>query len=196
MTHLTQAELVDFIEGALPAARADHVDACDECRRLTDDLRAALSAAADVEMPEPSPLFWDHFSARVREAVAADSDRRSSWSWLWRPAVGLPLATALVVLIVSAAVWRGSPAPPQEPASVAAAGAPASEAADGIVAPSTDGSWELVAQVAATLEWEDADAAGLSANPGSADRAVLLLTAEERAELARLLSDEAPRRQM
>ena len=197
MKHLTQVELVDFVEGALPAERADHVEACDECRRQADDLRAALSAAVDVEMPEPSPLFWDHFSARVREAVAAESDRRSPWSWLWRPAVGLPLAAALVVLTVAAVVWRGGRAPAQEPAGAsAAAGTPVSDVTEEVALPSGDESWDLVAQMAAALEWEDAEAAGFSANPGSADRAVLLLTAEERAELARLLSVEAPRRQM
>lgn len=197
MKHLTQVELVDFVEGALPAGRADHVEACDECRRQADDLRAALNAAVDVEMPEPSPLFWNHFSARVCEAVAAESDRRSPWSWLWRPAVGLPLAAALVVLTVAAVVWRGGRAPAQEPAgAAAAAGTPVSDVTEEVALPSGDESWDLVAQMAATLEWEDAEAAGFSANPGSADRAVLLLTAEERAELARLLSVEAPRRQM
>ena len=31
---------------------------------------------AEVEVPEPSPLFWDHLSARVRDAVAAEPARR------------------------------------------------------------------------------------------------------------------------
>ncbi len=38
-----------------------------------------MSVAAEVEVPEPSPLFWDHLSARVGEAVAAEQAPRRSW---------------------------------------------------------------------------------------------------------------------
>ena len=31
-------------------------------------------AASDADMPEPSPLFWDHLSARVQDAVADEAD--------------------------------------------------------------------------------------------------------------------------
>ncbi len=197
MKHLTPAELVDFVEGALPGARAAHVEGCAACRGLADDLRAALQAAAGDEPPEPSPLFWDRLSARVRETVAAEPDRRTSWGWLWRPVVGLPLAAALVVVIVGAVVWRVGPVPPGERAPEATAvDAAAGNLSEDLAMPSDDGSWDVMAMIAATIDWEDAEAAGFSATPGAADRAVQLLTPQERTELARLLSVEGPREQM
>ena len=42
-------------------------------------------------MPEPSPLFWDHLSSRVHDAVAAEGQPRAPWwriDWSWS-SVGL-----------------------------------------------------------------------------------------------------------
>src|SRR5881296_2602817 len=72
MRHLQSEELIDLAEGAQPESSALHLQTCDECRRRLTDLRAAMAAAADVDVPEPSPLFWDHFSARVHDAIAAE----------------------------------------------------------------------------------------------------------------------------
>ena len=36
------------------------------------ELRGAIEAAAEVSVPEPSPLFWNHLSERVRTAVAEE----------------------------------------------------------------------------------------------------------------------------
>ena len=50
-------------------------------------------------MPEPSPLFWPHFSERVRTAIDSEALPESTWpSWLrWQ--VLLPLgAVAMIVL--------------------------------------------------------------------------------------------------
>ena len=41
-------------------------------------LTSLLSRAKTVDVPEPSPLFWDHFSSRVRAAIV-DRDRSPSW---------------------------------------------------------------------------------------------------------------------
>src|SRR5262245_49230164 len=70
---------VDVVEGAASDARGDnvpHLASCDRCRDQLAALRAARTLAAEkevVEVPEPSPAFWDHFSARVREAVANEA---------------------------------------------------------------------------------------------------------------------------
>ena len=53
-----------------------------------------------------------------------------------------------------------------------------------------DEAWAVVRAAAVDLRWEDAHAAGISAHPGAVEDVALELTAEERAELARLL-DEA-----
>jgi hypothetical protein len=195
MKHLTPDELVDLVEGTLAAGRAAHVEQCADCRRLADQARSALAAAAEDGVPEPSPLFWEHFSARVRRAIEAEPMRRWSWGWLWRPAVGLPLAAGLVVAIAIAALWRPAPAPAPGGAT-AAVETPAAGAGDEVDLSADDASWDLVATIAGTLEWEAAEAAGFSAEPGAADRAILLLTREERVELGRLLSAEALKQPM
>src|SRR5438105_826932 len=70
--HLTPEELIDLAEGARAEAAVPHLQACEICRHQIVTLRATMAAAADVDVPEPSPLFWDHLSQRVREAVAAE----------------------------------------------------------------------------------------------------------------------------
>src|SRR5262245_59269938 len=73
MKHLTPSELVDAADGALAADRGTHLNACAACRSQVSDLTATLVATREVGASEPSPLFWEHFSARVRDAVAQES---------------------------------------------------------------------------------------------------------------------------
>src|SRR5256885_17264553 len=70
--HLNADELVDLAEGARPESSTPHLAACPQCRAQLAELRATMSAVADVHVPEPSPLFWDHFSQRVHDAAAAE----------------------------------------------------------------------------------------------------------------------------
>src|ERR1051325_8890597 len=101
--HLTPEELLDLAEGARAESAAPHLEPCAACREHVAALRATMSLAADVDVPEPSPLFWDHLSRRVREAVAAEeltTPTRSaagwtlSWrSWAWAGAVAAAVIT-------------------------------------------------------------------------------------------------------
>jgi hypothetical protein len=75
--HLQPDDLVDLAEGTRPEASAPHLASCAECRRQLADMRAMMSAAADVDVPEPSPLFWDHLSARVSESVSGEGAPRA-----------------------------------------------------------------------------------------------------------------------
>lgn len=72
-THLRSQEFVDALDGALAPDRLEHLDGCGACRA---ELAAMQSVMIDVRpaggVPDPSPLFWDHFSERVRQATAAD----------------------------------------------------------------------------------------------------------------------------
>jgi hypothetical protein len=70
--HLTAAELIDALDDALAPSRATHVTACSACQARIDGLRVTLNTTREADVPEPSPLFWDHFSARVAEAIATD----------------------------------------------------------------------------------------------------------------------------
>jgi hypothetical protein len=188
MTHLSPDELVDAMEAALPAGRQAHLAACDQCRRQLADLEAVLGDAKQVSVPEPSPLFWPHFSQRVSAAIANESTPDSWPAWLrWQ--VLLPLgAVAMIILALMIAVPKDdAPAAPVAPVAQAAPAAPAAP-----VAPKIDDSWETVASLVGHLDIETASAAGVI-EPGVAEQAVLELNAEERQELTRLLKEELTR---
>src|SRR5262245_42338601 len=124
MQHLSGDEFVDLVEGIGADADFLHLESCDRCRGQLADLRAARAMAAEkavVDVPEPSPLFWDHFSARVREAVASEPAPPDGWwqrLWSW-PGVLAPVSAIAAVIVAAAVVFR-SPAP-TTPSQVAAA---------------------------------------------------------------------------
>jgi hypothetical protein len=195
MTHLSTGDLVDAIDGTLDETRASHLATCGVCRTELDELRATLREAAAIDVPEPSPLFWDRFSARVREAI--DDAPQPSVAWWRRPAVAVACAAVVALLVVA-----GLRMPPRQPVQprlhVAASGPPKDAGADPTTAvdPSTntnDGAWALLRAAASDMELNDAHAAGLNVRPGSIDRAVLELTPVERTELERLIRAELKR---
>jgi hypothetical protein len=198
MTHLSEAEVLDAVEGRLPADRRRHVDACANCQREVDELQAAFASAADLGVPEPSPLFWDHFSARVRNEIAHEApDRWAGWtSLLRRWPVAAAAAVFMLILAAGVVYWPAKPRSDRTvtdaaPAATLPADAydldPDSDNADG------DEAWAAVRAVADDVVWDDVNKAGISARPGSAERAVLALTAAERSELAVLLAEELKR---
>src|SRR5207253_234748 len=73
MRHLSDAQFVDLAElseGARPPEHMRrHLETCTDCSARLQDLRAALTAVRTDEAPSPSPLLWDHFAARVSDAV-------------------------------------------------------------------------------------------------------------------------------
>src|SRR5690242_6792745 len=103
--HLSPDALIDLAEGTRPEGAEPHLRQCEMCRRQVSDLRASIAAALRLDVPEPSPLFWDHFSDRVRRAVAADgAPSRTPWlrawpSWTVACAAGLAAAVIIVVAI-------------------------------------------------------------------------------------------------
>lgn len=189
MRHLTPDELLDYVEQSPDAgAHREHVETCAECRAEVASLAAILSATRQVEVPEPSPLFWDQFSGRVRQAIAADSvgAEPSATRWLRWPAL-VPLSgLALVILALASgvALRDGSLNPPAIDIAVG-------ESATPDEAPATlDTTWALVADLVGPLDLETAEQAGIALRPGAADEAVLGLSADEHDELLRLLRAE------
>ncbi|MEP7306423.1 MAG: hypothetical protein ABJA98_12975 [Acidobacteriota bacterium] len=200
MRHLTTEQLVDLAEGIETESSTEHVRSCGDCRRRITDLRGTISAVGEVEAPEPSPLFWEHFSARVSDAV--ESDRGSSGAaprrrfylagarlaeWLGRPVAAV--SVSLIVVAVTALLLRsGRPVPApsaSEPVSVTVEAPPGETAAS-----VDDPSLSLVADLAADLDWDSVREAGLTTHIGVDDDALALLTAGERNELRRLLQGE------
>lgn len=192
MRHLTSGELVDLVEGTRAQSSAPHLATCEACCHQLAALRAAMSAASELDVPEPSPLFWDHFSARVCEAVAAEGapHRRSSLrSWSW-PRLTIPLtagAFAALVIAVVVTIRVGAPRSPVEVpvlVSTRLSNAATVEAPDGLP---HDPSLALVAELAAEMDWDLASEAGLTSRVDGAEQAAGQLNADERRELDRLL---------
>jgi hypothetical protein len=192
-THLSDSEFVDFAERRLGADRSAHLDDCPRCRAEAEEIRLTLEGAAAVDVPEPSPLFWDHLSARVREELAsAPAPHRSPWR---RPIAALAWATAiaLVAVITVRQLPRPiSPSPPPSPVGGhAAIGSPAEEPP--IDVPPNDAAWALLGAAASHMELDEAHAAGLTVRPSAVDKGVLDLNPAEQDALAHLLQDELKR---
>ena len=197
--HLSDSEFVDLAEATLDARRAAHVDQCDACRAQGAMLRAALHDAAAADVPEPPPLFWNHMTARVREAIALESPQAESPRH-WRGMRGLlPLAAAaaLVVAVGAGALLlrdgrREDRSRAPQPSAAAMA-----DAGSGEVTPVSDpdaaAAWEVLTTAVSDVEIEEAHAAGMTVHAAALDHAVLSLSAAELSELARLLQTEMKR---
>jgi hypothetical protein len=197
--HLNVDELIDLAEGARAEASAPHLAGCDRCREQLGELRAMLSTVegATIDMPEPSPLFLDHLSARVRVAVAADEIPRRSWldatAWgrLLMPLSAVGVASLLLALALGSRAMRPVPAVHQPLAPAAAdSGAPADLIPDSV--PADDVSLMLVASLTEQLDLDAASEAGLAPG-GSAEHAVAHMSDDDLRELRRVLKEELAR---
>lgn len=182
--HLRADELVELAEGARPDAAAPHLAECARCRADLAALRATLSEVANLEVPEPSPLFWDHLSRRVHDAVAAErGPRRRAFAAWFRGArafqVGL-VAVATVLLVV----FASRPAPIERPSRQM----PVATDLLSDAAIENDPPLALVASLASTFS-PDAVDAGLG-GLGTAEHAVTHMNGAELRELHRLLQEE------
>jgi hypothetical protein len=198
MGHLSSVEFVDLLDGVRSQTSEQHLAECDRCRREFAGLREMTAAATSADVPEPSPLFWEHLSARVREAVAHEVPAAGEWSgraslfgrWWIRAAAGV----AVAALVIAAAVTLGSrpdaPRPLASPAKVQ----PDAAALTTLQGLPDDGSFGLVADFGGTLEWDDLrEQMAVSARPGRLDGGVDELDSGERQELERLLKEELAR---
>jgi hypothetical protein len=203
MRHLNEEELLDLAEGARSEDLAPHLSSCAACRRQIAELRAVLLDARGVKVPEPSPLFWDHLSARVRDEVAAvragragrkeEPGRSSGWtlSWMsWKLVAST--ATLAAVAVAGIIALRGpSPATPAPDGSTS--GAPIAieaSAAEDLTPLADDPSLSLIGDLAGDLDWELAIEAGLTTGTGPVERLLFEMSVDERLELQRILQQE------
>ena len=183
--HLSPEELIDVADGAAP--EPPHVASCEPCRQQLADARAMMAVVGDVEVPEPSPLFWDHFSARVSEAVAAEAAPASRWFASWRVMAPIAaLATAAAVVIAVGVNRR------LEPAAPVPVTAPSNAQVETPVEPrallsddSADPGFAFVANLADSADVDAATLTTLGTSP--ADHAVAHLSENELRALAALL---------
>jgi len=207
MAHLTPEQFVDVADGVLAETGREvppHLATCVECREQLAGMRAMMTEAADVELPEPSPLFWDQLSARVRAAVAEEPSPRSWRDRLLRPLVLVPsLAGALVAALFVVLLMRPALAPtaPPSPMLMTTVTVPpdgTARASVPVLLPSLpplgtagDPQLGLIADYGSALDWDEMrDGIALSEAGTSSDAIVGALTVEEQRELQRLLADE------
>jgi hypothetical protein len=154
-------------------------------KHLSDE--ELIAALREVDVPEPSPLFWDHLSERIREAVASEPLPSAGWasrfSVAW--AAGVCGAIAVLVLAVAATTYHA-----RSEATVPATATDAVQAADSLPALQDDPSWAVMGELASQMDFDEAGAAGLIATPGAADSAIDLLSQDEQRAVVDLLRQE------
>ncbi|HEX7794403.1 MAG TPA: hypothetical protein VF456_08640 [Vicinamibacterales bacterium] len=184
--HLTSEELLDLAEGTRSESSAPHLATCHSCRQQLNELRDVM-ATLQVDVPEPSPLFWDHFSARVSEAVASDAKSARSWfgigTWSW----GVAAALTAVVVVVAVSRVPKTPADTTRGSASVVAEVPAADIGSTLMG--DDPSFVLLRDLAGGLDWDAAAEVGIGMDVGSADTAVAELSDAERTELQRLLHE-------
>jgi hypothetical protein len=145
-----------------------------------DDLIAEVKASGDV--PEPSPLFWNHLSARVRDAVAVEPIPRSWWMLYWRPMAAAVGTIGLVAIIV----WSGRVTVAPEPAADTTSASSRELVADVEVSEM----WRLIEIASPKVELDTARELGLMPTSYAADQAIEELSPAQREKLVRLLRKE------
>ena len=185
MNHLTPDELIDAVEGTLDPALQTHLTRCARCTEEVSRLRAVLGDAKAVDVPEPSPLFWDHFSTRVRAAIENEEVPERGWvpAWLRWPVLVPIAALALLVMALVVAV-------PREPDVVPTVADAGDAAVVDDLATAGEQEWAVVSEIVGPVEIDQAHAAGIAVSPGDADRIALQLDADEQRELIRLIKEE------
>jgi tetratricopeptide (TPR) repeat protein len=114
-------ERVDGTIGAIRRAELEmHLDMCDACRALLEDLQRVHDAAAELPALAPPDRAWLQIAGRLRlegritdDVAAAPPSRRAYVAWL-AIAAALVIAAGSAVLLL---VPRGTPAAPPQAAS-------------------------------------------------------------------------------
>jgi hypothetical protein len=193
--HLSPDELIDLAEDARAEAAVPHLQSCEVCRHQVVALRATMSTAAGIDVPEPSPLFWDHLSHRVREGIDREEvpAARPAWRALaargsWRGWTIAGVAAAVIVSIyvtTPRTLTRPWPRFLQSRSGAAAPSAPLKSlgAAD-------DPSLTLFADLTEQIDPQAIAEIGWSSHASTVDEVVGTLTEDERLELRRLLKEE------
>lgn len=191
--HLTDLQMLEILEGRAPDDASGYAAACPDCRSEIDSLRAALAEVSSLSVPEPSPLFWTHFRARIDAAIEEGASAQARGLWSWR--FGWLAASAAVLTMLLVMFASRHPREVELPIKVAIAEAPlvltpADLADDDIDA---DEAWAVVRSVADDIDYDTAHGAGLSPAPGTLDRAAATLSAAEQAALVALIEQEMKR---
>ena len=200
MKHLSDEALVDLAEGK--TAGLEHLDACSVCRERVRSMRHMMRALQDDAIPEPSPLFWEHLSDRISRAVG---ERTPAAGWLWahnltpvlRWSWGLATVAAIIIAAFVMRPLRSPGTVADRSISISSSGSGQRNVAAGEdvgwAVAAADQSWQVVESAAVDLDLEAAADAGIFVREGSLDRELLILSDQERLDLARAIRTELDR---
>jgi anti-sigma factor RsiW len=118
-------ELADGTLGPIRRAELElHLESCDACRALAEDLQAIVTAAESLEPLTPPERIWQQISGRLRAEARASGN---SPTMVRRQSVATLALAAALALIVGASLYflkRQPPTPPKASAPAAATPAP------------------------------------------------------------------------
>ena len=162
-------EVMAFVDGELPAERAAfvraHLETCQSCRGLADDLRRVSTRLQDWQVGMPPPSVGVPHA--IRDALDARAAHRAGgWftlpAWLTMPRFGLAVATAVSVAIVAIVARPGAPLLPGAPG-----GRPAASEAELADARPPDAPPDQAGRLGQTLR-DEAGRAAVPADPALA----------------------------
>lgn len=197
ITHLSAQEFVDAIEGGLTADRQRHLDVCAACQTEVETLRTiVVDLDSDADLPEPSPLFWEHFQSRVDAAVREEAMAPSRPAW-WRmlPGAGamrtwLTAGATVAALVMAAAIYLRAPVDEGRPVDAGPVAALAETVVPDEAALVLGGAeWEFVSGMLETLPQDDMRRV-LTPSGNAVDAAMGNLSESERKTFLRLLQAE------
>jgi hypothetical protein len=117
-------ELVDGTLGPIRRAELElHLESCDACRALADDLQAIATAARSLEPLTPPGRAWQQIAGRLR----AEGRATGTGPGVRRHSVAILALAAALVLVVGSSLYllkRQTPAVPTTSAPVASAPGP------------------------------------------------------------------------
>jgi hypothetical protein len=108
--HLTDEELLlDFYDESSPIDRTrvrTHLEQCQECRALDQELRAVLTAVDTTPITEPPNGFERHMWARIEPLLPVQQSWRMRWQWTMpRLAVAASIGVLVVGAFAAGRVW-------------------------------------------------------------------------------------------
>jgi len=103
--HVPDESLPDLAFGLGSDAERAHASACNACGSRLAEVRSAIEVARRVDVPEPSPLYWEAMRRGVGRRIEAEPRARSGWAWL------APLAAAAAVVAVAVLTTGRTEAP-------------------------------------------------------------------------------------
>lgn len=197
MKHLSDEALVDLAEGGIDGG--DHLAVCAVCRERVESTQQMMSVLLADRVPEPSPLFWEHLSNRVSRSIQDESAPAAPWRarFRWGWAVASATAVIIATLIIRSVPTPDSMALADRFASASGPGdaRDRARAADDVslAVTAADDPWQIVEDAAADLDLDAAVDAGIVIRGGSLDGELLMLSDQERRDLAQAIRGELNR---